>query len=353
MIFWDWLMNAKHTSPTLQQLKQSLDILTVANMYGELIKTGKNFKYKNDKSIVINPAKQIFSNFNGDIIGGSVLDLVIYMERLNMNNGIKRLKELSSLRTYDNSFNNNVLNSHQTKAKQINFKQLDYFAKKELEAVKNKTFTIKHDKQILLLDNRFIQLFETDIFYLNDERVEMNIEKQLIYLFNNYLGWNDFFQCPSIILKDNNDKIVDVISYRPTKPKNYTSWDNPKYIYKNSHNRGDDFLYPFQKEVEKALKKKMKKKYLIVGEGLKNGLNAVFYEAPYITIESTSNKLNDKLKNYILHWYNSGYIILCMFDGDNSGKQAYQKFIKEIGHDFSNFLDFKSGLDFVSYLQSP
>jgi len=109
-------------------------------------------------------------------------------------------------------------------------------------------------------------------------------------------------------------------------------------------------LYPFKKEFEAILKKN---NYLIVGEGLKNGLNALLYSVPYITLESTSNKLNDTLKAYIRDFYNLGYNIICMFDGDNAGKQSYQKFIQEMGHNFKNFLDFNSGLDFVNYLQSP
>jgi len=334
-------MNAKHTSPTLQQLKQSLDILTVANMYGELIKTGKNFKYKNDKSIVINPAKQIFSNFNGDIIGGSVLDLVIYMEKLDLANGIKRLKELSSSTNY--TIFNKINFKNENKKAKIDFKKLEYFAKKELEAVKNRRFTIKNNKDLILLDTGLHQLFETD-------RLLITFEKQVKYLFNNFLGWNNFFGSPSIILRDNNNNIVDVIAYRPNKPTSYNSWDNPKYIYKNSHNRGNNFLYPFKKEVEAILKKN---NYLIVGEGLKNGLNALLYSVPYITLESSSNGLNDTLKAYIRDFYNLGYNIICMFDGDNAGKQSYQKFIQEMGHNFKNFLDFNSGLDFVNYLQSP
>ena len=325
----------------IQQIKQSLDIVTVAKIYGELQKTGQNFKYKHDKSIVINPTKQIFSNFNGDIIGGSVLDLVIYMEKLDLANGIKRLKELSSSTNY--TIFNKINFKNENKKAKIDFKKLEYFAKKELEAVKNRRFTIENNKDLILLDTGFHQLFETD-------RLLITFEKQLKYLFNNFLGWNNFFQSPSIILRDNNNNIVDIIAYRPNKPTSYNSWDNPKYIYKNSHNRGNNFLYPFKKEFEAILKKN---NYLIVGEGLKNGLNALLYSVPYITLESSSNGLNDTLKAYIRDFYNLGYNIICMFDGDNAGKQSYQKFIQEMGHNFKNFLDFNSGLDFVNYLQSP
>ena len=82
-----------NNEPTIEQLKQSLDILTIAELYGKVVKNGANYKYKDNKSIVINPVKQIFSDFNGNILGGSVLDLIIYMEKINLEDGIKKYIE--------------------------------------------------------------------------------------------------------------------------------------------------------------------------------------------------------------------------------------------------------------------
>ncbi len=131
-------MNNSTNEPTVEQLKQSLDIITVAEMYsneyGELIKSGANFKYKNDSSIVINPSKQIFSNFNGDITGGSVLDLIMYMEKLDLKAGINRLKELSSLDTY--TIDPELQRKRKQKekeAKKIDFQKLDYHGTLELK----------------------------------------------------------------------------------------------------------------------------------------------------------------------------------------------------------------------------
>ena len=43
-------MNNNSNEPTIEQIKQSLDIITVAEMYGELVKSGSNYKFKNDSS---------------------------------------------------------------------------------------------------------------------------------------------------------------------------------------------------------------------------------------------------------------------------------------------------------------
>jgi hypothetical protein len=337
--------------PTIEQLKQSLDIITIAETYGELVKSGSNYKYKDDKSIIINSDKQIFSNFNGDITGGSVLDLIMYMEKINLADGIKRLKELNGQETYHINPDLQIKRKEEaTKKKTIDFKKLGYIGSLELKIPVLKQ-PIEYRKQSdnslihLHLCEEYSKLFETD-------KIQTEDKIKLDYLFKHILGWSEFFKCPSIILKDDTGRIVDIIAYRPTKPDNFDNWTNPKYIYKNSHNRGENFLYPFRKEVETILKRQIKDKYLIVGEGIKNGLNALLYSVPYIPLESSSNKLDDNLKNYILSYYNKGYNIICMFDGDKAGKKAYENFIQQIGQNFNNFLDFNSNLDFVDYLQS-
>jgi hypothetical protein len=336
--------------PTVDQLKQSLDIVTVAEMYGELIKNGANYKYKNDSSIVINPAKQIFSNFNGDITGGSVLDLVMYFEKLDTKAGIDRLKELSSLDTYTVDPALQIKRKEEAESKKvIDFQKLGYIGSLELKAVGSKKPVEHLDKNNNLIEllvlKEFSKLFETT-------KLPAEYKRKIDYLFTHILGWNDFFKCLSIILKDDTNKIVDIIAYRPNKPENYDKWDNPKYIYKNSHNRGDNFLYPFKKEVETILNKSDADKFLIVGEGIKNGLNALIYSVPFITLESSSNKISDSLIAYIRGYHERGYSIVGMFDGDKAGAKAHESFVSQSGLQINNFLDFNSGLDFVDYLQS-
>jgi len=337
-----------NNEPTIEQLKQSLDIVTVAEMYGKLKKAGSNFIFENDKSITINPAKQIFSNFNGDITGGSVLDLVMYMEKLDLKSGINRLKELSSLETYQVDPALQLLRKEQAKQKkQIDFQKLGYYAQLELKEtnVLNRPIQVVDEKTNKLLhfmlQPELQKLFEAKT--LPAEYVD-----KIDYMFNNLIGWNKHFQCPSIILRDDKNKIVDLIAYRPKKPDSYDEWSNPKYIYKNSHNRGDDFLFPFRKEVQAIINRE---RYLIVGEGIKNGLNGLLYSVPFITLESSSNKINDRLLNYIKEYHSKGFSLICMFDGDEAGAKAHDNFISQLGLNVKNFLDFDSGLDFVDYLQ--
>lgn len=349
-----------NTEPTTKQLKESLDILEVAKTYGELIKAGANYTYKDNKSITISPSKQIFSDFNGNITGGSVLDLIMLMENIwtppssqtkdEISQGIKRLKEFNGLDTYVVNPALQIKRKEEAKEKKvIDFDKLDYIGKKELKEVNvklpaeclNKDNVLTH----YIVYNEYKKLFETDTITA-DAKAKIN------YLFKNIIGWNEFFKCPSIIIKDDKNKIVDIIAYRPVKPAKFDNWTNPKYIYKNSHNRGVDFLYPFRKEVETILSKQQSDKYLIVGEGIKNGLNALLYSAPFLTLESTSNKLSDELLSYIKSYHDKGYNIIGMFDGDKAGLNAFNKFLEQIKLPIKNFLDFNSNLDFVDYLHT-
>lgn len=338
--------------PTIEQIKQSLDIVTVAEMYsneyGELVKSGANFKYKNDSSIVINPAKQIFSNFNGDITGGSVLDLVMYMEKLDLKAGINRLKELSSLDTYTiDPELQRKREQREKKAKKIDFQKLGYYGTLELKdaSVLHRPIECLNESNELMyfiVPKELHKLFEA-------ETLPAEYKDKIFYMFSSLVGWNKHFECPSIVLRDDNNRIVDLIAYRPNKPANYKDWSNPKYIYKNSHNRGENFLYPFRKEVQPIINRE---KYLIVGEGIKNGLNALLYSVPFITLESSSNKINDNLINYIRDYHSKGFNVICMFDGDKAGAKAYENFKLQSGLEVDNFLKFDSNQDFVNYLQS-
>jgi len=339
----------RNNESTVKQLKESLDIVAIAEMYGELIKSGANYRYKDDKSITINASKQIFSDFNGNIIGGSVLDLIMYMEKKDLKAGIERLKELSSLDTY--TVDSALQIKRKEKAdieKTIDFKKLTYYAQLELNETNFLNRPIKviekdTDKLLhFMLSSELQKLFEA-------KTLPAEYADKINYMFNYIIGWNKYFQCPSIILKDDTGKIVDLIAYRPKKPDSYDNWSNPKYIYKNSHNRGENFLYPFRKEVQAIINRE---KYLIIGEGIKNGLNSLLYSVPFITLESSSNKISNRLLDYIKKYHSKGFNLICMFDGDPAGYKAYSNFISQLKLDVENFLDFNSGLDFVDYLQS-
>jgi len=379
-----------NNEPSIEELKQSLDILNIAELYGELQKTGANYKYKDNSSIVINADKQIFSDFNGNITGGSVLDLIMYMEKKNLADGIKRLKELNGQDTYKIDPALQIKRKEEAKEKkEVDFQKLGFFGKNDLNNVKFRRPAQVFDKDNNLthyiVSTEYQKLFET-------KTLPLDATAKIDYLHKNILGYSEHFQCASIILRDDKNSIVDIIAYRPVKPESYENWSDPKYIYKNSHNRGQFFLYPFRKEVESIMSKQTSDRYFIVGEGIKNGLNALLYSVPFITLESTSNKIDQRLIDYIKDYINRGYSLITMFDGDLAGAKAYLNFIKcyyqntiEIINNFiaqkentllpdksnkdivlsnyinfinansfntKNFLNFDSGLDFVDYLQS-
>ncbi len=337
------------TEITIKELKDKLDIVEVAAMYGELIKTGANYKYKDDNSIVISPSKQIYSDFNGDITGATVYDLVKTKENLTDAETVNRLKELNDIEVYEINQELQIKRKNKEESKKnIDFEKLSYIGSKELEAVGIKApiqcLDNNNNLTHFIVSDEYIKLFETAIIY---PKAKANLN----YLFQNIIGWNNFFKCPSIIIRNLDHKIVDIISYRPVKPTNFKTWTDPKYIYKNSHNRGADFLFPFRKEFESILDKQQQDKYFIVGEGIKNGLNALVYSVPFLTLESSSNTLTDDLINYIRSYHEKGFNLICFFDGDKAGMKAFLDFKDQIKIPVQNFLDFTSDLDFTDYLQ--
>ena len=328
----------------LNTIKQNLDIVTIAELYGELEKTGSNYRYKQDHSIVINPVKQIFSNFNGDITGGSVLDLIMYMEKLDIKAGIKRLKELAGADTYQVDPEVRIKRSQEASRKKVvDFRALGLFARNDLTAGQSHKpviVEIEPDPGYLMVNDAYVKLYERTQFPLEYQR-------KFDYLHRKIIGYDAFYRCPSIIIRDTTDRVVDKIAYRPQKPDKYDNWNDPKYIYKNSHNRGSNFLYPFQIEIEKIIKRE---KHLIVGEGIKNAVNALIYSAPFVTIESTSNRLSPELITYLTGHQERGTGIICMFDGDAAGEKAHKQFTDQTGIQAPNHLDFGSGIDFTEYI---
>ena len=175
----------------------------------------------------------------------------------------------------------------------------------------------------------------------------MEYQKKIDYLHAKIIGYDEYYQCPSIIIKDSTGRVVDKCAYRPIKPAKYEHWTEPKYIYKNTGFRGKDFLYPFQTEIEKIIKRE---KYIIVGEGIKNAVNALLYSTPFISMESASNMVDQKLIDYIVDFKERGFGIVCIFDGDKAGEKAFNNFIEQSTINAVNHLDFKSNIDFTTYM---
>ncbi len=167
------------------------------------------------------------------------------------------------------------------------------------------------------------------------------------YIFHHIVGYSDFFDCPAIILRDRMDRVVDICFYRPKRPDR----ELPKYLYKPTdkkpHKRGKYFLYPFQKEIERLI---VKNNIIFVGEGLKNALNALVYEIPYISIEGAANRIEGEFSEYIADLLKRKEIVTA-FDGDEAGYKAYKRFCERFGQ-HPNLLDFGSGQDFTDHIKS-
>ena len=105
----------------------------------------------------------------------------------------------------------------------------------------------------------FSKLFEG----VNIPSIEESVAK---HIFSTNIGWDSYFNCPAIILHDTTGAVVDLIKYRP----NHVDYpDLSKYLQKKNidkpTNRGENFLYPFQVEMEQLIKKT---NWVLVGEGI-------------------------------------------------------------------------------------
>ena len=185
--------------------------------------------------------------------------------------------------------------------------------------------------EIVTVDKSFEKLFE-------GQTVEASPDF-MAYLFNRLIGWDEYFQCPVIIVRDIKGRAVNIVRYRP-KPRNEGD-TMPKYLQTKAEDRPDyPYLFPFETEMRRLLEKE---RVCYVGEGLKNALNALTLGVPFISTESAST-----LKPDLIAFLRGleGKEFVGAFDGDEAGKKAYERmsgFIPLKG----NVAPFDSGLDFT------
>ncbi len=168
------------------------------------------------------------------------------------------------------------------------------------------------------------------------------------HIFGYHIGYDDYFKCPVIIVRDETGKVVDLVKYRPVLPGK----EMPKYLQQKASdklkNRGEKFLYIFQPETQRLI---AKEKYVLVGEGLKNGINALIRSVPFISIESASNVNNPKLIEYLNVYRRNGIEIYGAMDGDPAGKKAFEAIGTKLEKSITNLIDFKKNIDFTDYLR--
>jgi len=343
----------------LDALKNKLDIIALAESYGFEFKQPSGVRYRATKNLIRDEKTSSLDFFSdtqkfydrGTAEGGDVIDLIGKMENLNPTQAIIRAKELAGEDTY--TVQKREAKPVKKKVKKIDFGQLQKQATQELNAVKSLSPFIelveedkngKITKQELVINKNYGKLFEGLSF-------TVDFKPKLEYVFKNLLGWSEFWKSPTLILKDLDGRVVDIVAYRPHDKETGQEISGMKYYYKNFNGRGERFIYPYQKEVERIAERE---EYIIIGEGLKNALNALIYGVPFITIESTGNalKLSDRLKDTIVSYTAKGWGVATAFDGDQAGLKAYENFLTLLGFEVDNILDFTSNKDFVEYLKA-
>ena len=344
----------------IQDIKAKLDIISIAENYGfKFSGTGNRLRaeinrFRDEKTSSLDFFKdtQKFFDRGDDSIRGDVIDVIRLEEGITENEAIRKAKEMAGESNYTYTRREVAPKANKEK-KQINFTQMKNQAISELTAVKklNPCYVLEIEQNgktvqsNVTLNKEFDRLFEGVSF-------STDLEKKFIYTFNHLVGWSDFWKSPSLILKDCNGKVVDIVAYRP-KDKAGKEIRGMKYYYKNFLDRGDSFIYPYQKEVELIAERE---RYIIIGEGLKNALNALIYGVPFLTIESTGNTshISDNMKETIAKYIKKGWGIATAFDGDKSGEKAYHDFLSllGLGLEVENILSFSSNQDFVDYLRA-
>lgn len=344
----------------LQEIKAKLDIIEIARSYGFEFKGSGNrlraitnlLREERTSSLDFFQDTQKYYD-RGTASGGDVIDLIMHMENLSQAEAIKKAKELAGMQTYNLHKKTPPAPQKKPVKKEVNFNQLAKQAINEkttlkkmnvltpVQYVNDKDEVVKEE---IILSKEFQKLFEAQSF-------EKKYEKRLRYIFDNLLGWSDFWKAPSIILTDRDNKVVDIVTYRPKDKETGQEIDGMKYYYKNFNGRGNRFVFPFELLVNRLA---LKEKYIVIGEGLKNALNALVYGVPFISIESTGNsvKLSNELLNLINAYLDKGFGVVTAFDGDEAGEKAYNNFIQSTGLTAENIWDFKSGVDFVEWLKA-
>ena len=354
-------------NPSLDDIKSKIDIISLAESYGFEFEKPRGIRYRARVNLLRDEKTSSIDFFTdsqkyydrGAGTGGDCIDLIQHMENISQAEAINKAKSMAGADVYEVTKRESKQLVKKKEIKDIDFNRLEYNAKKELSASANfyprvveveaqdEQGTITQTKQEIYIHSEFVKLFESSKFIIE-------YKAKLDYLFKNILGYSNFWKAPTIILRDNKNKIVDMVTYRPKSKDTGEEIKNMKYYYKNQNNRGDDFIYPFEILVKVIVSKMPKdKKYIVVGEGLKNGLNALLYSIPFISVESTGNskRIDKKLIDAIDNFIKEGCGLVTAFDGDNAGKEAYESFISFTGYDTENLFDFDSGIDFVDYMQ--
>ena len=347
---------------SIYDLKQQIDIVDVIESYTELKKIGSNFqavsnplRHDEHPNFIISPSKQIWKDFATDD-GGDVIDFIKEAEKLNITEAISFLAEnylgidatqssppqhkyrtLPKPKTVDQTIEeeNYLISNLEQKAEQC----LNAFQGKKYLAF---TLDIEggiNNQSMIKVSQIFEKLFESQLIPAD--------EKFARYLFDKIIGYDKYFNCPMLIVRNEEEKVVDLVRYRPERDG--ISLKQKYLVAKNTikpHKRGRHFIFPFQQQMMKI---SHKEGYCFIGEGLKNAVNASLGGIPFISIESASS-ISDKLIDFLTGQRMKDIVLIGALDGDAAGEVAYHKIKNKIQLS-KNMFDFKSGTDFTDYLK--
>ncbi|MBL1293371.1 MAG: hypothetical protein COB61_005820 [Thiotrichales bacterium] len=359
---------------TISELKQRVDIVEYIGNKIQLKKNGANFSAccpfhdESTPSFQVSPSKQIATCFGGCTNGkGKAFDILDFIQKFH---NVSNIEAINLLREYAGS-------PYQAYSTPQNYQAQKQETPKDKTAIQtklNKTATAlmhNHNKLTIfkliptehenrtdlyvLIHELYHKLFEKKQFTMS-----MELKKRTNYMLKYILAYDSFFKCPAIIIRDHTGVVCDIAKYRPQKPDSFSSFSNPKYMYIKEEDklkdRGDDFLYPFSKEMDRLIDKH---NFFFIGEGLKNALVAFLFGVPFISLESVSNGISENLKDYIKE-KSKNKTIIGAFDGDeklnddksySKGHGAYLKAKEVLGIEFNNLFKFDSNIDFADYLK--
>ena len=341
----------------INRIKQ-IDIISVIENYTELIRSGSNYKAKENplrdeksSSLQIYTDTQKFYDF-GTGESGDVIDFIKAVENLNTKDAISFLqgkylngeeikseyRPLPKMRNRPvKKDNDRLLIDMETKANKYLFAPLPRHTKKYDEMELD---YLGDEKSIIRISPIFEKLFEG---YL------IPTEKKFAkYLFSKVIGYDDYFQCPVIVIRDESETPVNIIRYRPQRDGvPLLQGSKPlKYLNLRSEEVPDtNYIFPLQAQMQKIMQKE---RYCFVGEGLKNALNASLMGVPFISIEGAAN-IKPELISFLKSDRMSGVTLVGAFDGDSAGEGAYKKMNDQVP--MRNEFDFNSGVDFAEWLQ--
>lgn len=338
---------------TLQEIKDQTDIVELVSNYTELIKSGNKFKARvnptreeRTSSFFVYPDTQKYNDFGGD--GGDVIDFIEKVENLNRSEALSFLSERLGGST---TVTRPVPRPRAKPIKKNNallFAQLEQKANAYLQApvpkgTLNPNRLTSEKYSIVEVDGentvRIAPIFEK----LFEGYLLPTDEKYAEYLFSRVIGYDSYFQCPVIVIRDESERVVDIVRYRPHR-ESYT--DLPKYLYTKSEEKPDsNYLFPLQRQMQLIMRDQG---YCYVGEGLKNAINASMIGVPFISIEGAGN-IKPGLIAFLKSNRMKDIVMIGAFDGDTAGENAYKRVNAEIP--MTNEFDFDSDMDFSEFLK--